>query len=293
MLSILIPTYNNVCYDLVEELQRQSTAVGVKYEIIVMDDCSEQWCSRNDGIEDLPCCRLIRLSKNVGRSIIRNRLAKEAKGEWLLFVDSDSKPESEKFVERYVEMMKECVTVVCGGRSYQKEKPEEGKLLHWLYGSQREVRTLTQRKDEPYRNFLVSNMMIRREVFDTIRFDETICGYGHEDAKFGMELRKRGILVHHIDNDLRHVGLVETQKFLSNTFESLNEVVKLMRAKEEGVEQIKLARIYNRLKRMHCDKVMGLFQSPIAIVAKRQLATAHPSLKLLDVWKLSKLCSMM
>ena len=40
MLSILIPTYNYDCYDLVKELHRQATELNIEFEIIVADDCS-------------------------------------------------------------------------------------------------------------------------------------------------------------------------------------------------------------------------------------------------------------
>ena len=38
-LSILIPTYNDDCYDLVEQLARQAAAIDeLEYEILVADD---------------------------------------------------------------------------------------------------------------------------------------------------------------------------------------------------------------------------------------------------------------
>ena len=40
MISILIPVYNNSCDRLVSDLHKQAEALGIEFEIIVMDDCS-------------------------------------------------------------------------------------------------------------------------------------------------------------------------------------------------------------------------------------------------------------
>ena len=40
VLSILIPTYNCQCFNLVEELLRQAEGLDVKVEIVVVDDAS-------------------------------------------------------------------------------------------------------------------------------------------------------------------------------------------------------------------------------------------------------------
>ena len=60
-LSILIPTYNNVCFELVRSLQAQASLLSVsssdfKYEIIVADDGSTDKATRegNRLINTLP-----------------------------------------------------------------------------------------------------------------------------------------------------------------------------------------------------------------------------------------------
>ena len=86
MLSILIPTYNYDCTKLVADLQQQAEQIGINYEIIVADDASplQEYRERVQEINKWPHCRLIELEKNIGRARIRNRLADEARHEWLL-----------------------------------------------------------------------------------------------------------------------------------------------------------------------------------------------------------------
>ena len=78
-LSILIPTYNNVCFELVKTLQAQAALLSdFEYEILVADDGSTDLSTitANRKINEIENCRYIEREKNVGRSAIRNFLAK-------------------------------------------------------------------------------------------------------------------------------------------------------------------------------------------------------------------------
>ena len=96
-LSILLPSYNNVCVSLVQVLQRQADALRGKldkpfrYEIIVADDCStDAACiDANRVIGDMLHCRYLRMEQNVGRAQIRNVLISESRGDYVLLIDSD------------------------------------------------------------------------------------------------------------------------------------------------------------------------------------------------------------
>ncbi len=96
-LSILIPTYNNVCFELVKTLQAQAALLSkskvcssstesfspsdFKYEILVADDGStdKTTVENNRTINTLPNCRYIERERNVGRAVIRNFLGKRSK----------------------------------------------------------------------------------------------------------------------------------------------------------------------------------------------------------------------
>ena len=60
-------------------------------EILIVDDCSDEWCGEiirsylpRDGR-----IRYLRCDKNVGISAVRNKIIENARGEWILFVDGD------------------------------------------------------------------------------------------------------------------------------------------------------------------------------------------------------------
>ena len=90
-LSILIPTYNDACLDMVEELVRQARAIADwQWEIVVAEDGSTyvESLAQNGRIATMEGCRYFRREQNVGRAAVRNWLARKACYDNLLFVDA-------------------------------------------------------------------------------------------------------------------------------------------------------------------------------------------------------------
>ena len=82
-LSILIPTYNNVCLELVRDLQAQASILSstndLEYEILVADDGStdKNAIEKNRKINELNNCRYIERKENIGRAAIRNHTQRQ------------------------------------------------------------------------------------------------------------------------------------------------------------------------------------------------------------------------
>ena len=79
-LSILIPTYNDECVTLVDDLRQQAEQSGIVFEILVGDDGSTdaEVIEKNRKICKWPHCHYLIQIQNIGRAAIRNFLAKEA-----------------------------------------------------------------------------------------------------------------------------------------------------------------------------------------------------------------------
>lgn len=228
MLSILIPTYNYDCTQLVHALHQQAEHLNIHYEIIVMDDASPitTYREKNREINTLSHCRLIELEKNLGRARIRNRLADEARFEWLLFMDSDAEMISNSFIVNYLKHTD--ADVVCGGLCHADTLPSPEVSLRYAYEKRADKkRAACYRSQRPYEQFITFCFMIRASTFQAIRFDESITEYGHEDTLFGVELARRKVNILHIDNPMRQGGIETNAEFIEKSRAAIRNLVLL------------------------------------------------------------------
>ena len=290
MLSILIPTYNCDCVQLVHDLHGQAELLGIDYEIIVMDDASPvlDCKQRNRMISGLSHCRYVELESNLGRARIRNRLADEAQYEWLLFMDSDAEVISDSFIVDYLKHTD--ADVVCGGLCHADTLSSPEVSLRYAYEKRADKRRAAcYRVGRPYEQFTPFNFMIRRTTFQSIRFDERITEYGHEDTLFGIELGKRNANVLHIDNPLRHVGLENNELFLEKTRAALRNLAVM----EEAMQgHSSLLNAYRLLRRVGIDRFMGWWFARKEQSLVEHLTKENPLILLFFIYKLGYYCKL-
>jgi len=289
MLSVLIPVYNFDVRQLVKDIQSQSITADVDFEILCIDDGSD-WAFKNTNktISNLPFVKYIELEKNIGRSAIRNLLAKNAKYDQLLFIDCDSGVTSEYFIKNYITHLSNN-HLLYGGRNYFAEKPANNKLvLHWLYGSNREVIPVEKRKQFPYKSFQTNNFVIPKSIYLDIRLDETLKGYGHEDTLFGDELKIKKIPIIHIENPLYHLGLETVEQFIKKTDEGIQNLHFLI-VNNKVSESIKIVSTFNFLNKYQLVNLYLLYYKMIKRRVIKSLYSDNPRLKYFDFYKLTKL----
>jgi len=291
MISILIPIYNFDVCAFVNKLHTQATKASIPFEIILMDDASTAINKeKNSSLKSLPCLKYIQLETNVGRSKIRNLLANEAIYETLLFLDCDSDISSEFYLSNYIN---ECTknVVVCGGTIYQQNAPTDKKMmLRWKYGKNREVKTALERNNNPNSALTTNNFLISKNIFNQIKFEETIVKYGHEDTLFGYKLKKNKITVKHIDNPLIHVGLENADVFMHKTnqgIENLIEIIELHKIENDFFSDVRLLNYFYFINKL---KLRPAFQLLNKIVSQHLfnhlIKSDNPKLILFDIYKL-------
>lgn len=248
MLSILIPVFNQDATSLVVALHEQCSDLGTPkkessissnwafvefyFEIIIIDDASSdtQCKTSNRTLTSLKNVKYVELNKNIGRAAIRNVLAQAALYENLLFLDGDSGISSTDFIKNYVTWSSKN-EVINGGTIYQDiSKVKDDHQLHYRYGTRFESLRASQRRKEPYLNFHSNNFLIKKKLFNQIRFDETINTYGYEDILFGLKLKELKVEILHIDNPVIHLGLETNDIFLEKTRHSLLNLYQLYKA---------------------------------------------------------------
>ncbi|MBK6904378.1 MAG: glycosyltransferase family 2 protein [Saprospirales bacterium] len=284
MLSILIPVYRFDVRPLVRALFEQASRLREGWEIICMDDGSpEAWQEKNREIRDIgDRVHYSELSKNVGRAKIRNLLAQEARYPWLLFMDCDGMPAGPGFLRDYLAACQPG-RVVVGARTYASAPPADTeRFFHWYYGKKREERPAAERNLHPYDAFCTFHFLCPREVFMAILLDESLRKYGHEDTLFGFELRKRGIVILHIDNAMVHLDVETTDVFLQKTRQGIENLATLGR--KNPALGSRLLRTYWKIRPFSKVFVWGfrLFKKGM----ERHFHGKRPNLLLFDLYKL-------
>ncbi|MGR4866164.1 polysaccharide biosynthesis protein HfsG [Caulobacter sp. LARHSG274] len=205
-LSVLIPTYRDDPSALLQALDEP----GVSAEIVLLDDGGgdaalvRRMAERLSRLK-LPA-RLVQLSHNEGRAKGRNRLARHARADHLLFLDSDMLPDPLGFLARWTAVAETGAAVAFGGFTLDQTPRRPEHALHRAMALKSDCTPAPERAKAPEKHVFTSNLLVRRDVFETVRFDEGFAGWGWEDVEWAM----RVVALHpilHIDNSATHLGL--------------------------------------------------------------------------------------
>lgn len=288
MLSILIPVYNYDITKLVNEIHRQAMDSFVDFEIVVIEDGSTQFLEENRRIEKLLFCTYEVLDINIGRSAVRNRLADKAIYDHLLFLDCDGEVSSWHYVEKYLSFCNED-SVVIGGTAYDRDNRDKKYSLRLKYGRAREAKMAMEReRNGKYSHFSTFNFLISRNIFQKIRFDETIRGYGHEDTLFGHQIAEMDCEVHHIDNPLIHKGLDGNETFLQKTEEGTRNLYFLYQTGDYPflANQSRLLSTFINIEKKNLTPFFASLFKSTGKLLRKNLIGKCPSLLIFDLYKL-------
>ncbi|WP_119789704.1 glycosyltransferase family 2 protein [Flavobacterium anhuiense] len=290
MLSILIPVYNYDVFALVETLYKQTLECHIPFEIICLDDASQEFAIENQRINLFENVSYSILEKNIGRSAIRNLLAQKAVYENLLFLDADTIPVHHNFISNYISEIEN--KAVFGGLLYENKKPLPEQILRWIYGKKREALSLSERNRNPSNTALVSNLLIKKEILDRFPFDENLTKYGYEDLLFFAVLKSNQIEIKHIENPVFHLNLESSSLFLSKTKTALENLVLLDYLNKISKNESKIISSFGFLKKMKLISIFNFLFKKSEQKIKRNLLSNKPSLFLFDIYKLGYYCSL-
>jgi hypothetical protein len=144
----------------------------------------------------------------------------------------------------------------------------------------------------PWKSFSTFNFLIPAKVFRDIRFDESINGYGHEDTLFGIHLHQAGIQILHLDNGLFHLGLEPAGSYLEKVRES-GANLRILHSRHvlptANIRDLNLLSTWIWLDRLRISRLMAAWFRYRRKNIERQLCGSHPSLLLLDLYKLGSI----
>ena len=195
-LSVVIPTYNRL--DTLEHViptMLAQTVPASDFELLICDSNS------TDGTKEF-LAQVSALHPNVrhlpgsytGRAMARNAGIHAARGEVVLFNDSDILDDPNLFARHLSHHRAQKNVAVVGlevqvknldDYAFKRDHPDARGFLH-----------KPTRKRLPWLYFLTGNASVRRA--DLIRvgsFDESFTGYGHEDLELGYRLERAGVTI--------------------------------------------------------------------------------------------------
>lgn len=298
-LSILLPSYNNVCVSLVQVLQCQADALRGKldkpfrYEIIVADDGStDAACiDANRVIGDMLHCRYLRMEQNVGRAQIRNVLISESCGDYVLLIDSDLFLCDGNYLYKYATSTADVVYggTRIGGEGFAMVDNEANTEnlkgnLRYIYEKKAEPsHRAAFRQLRPNQEISVCNLYARRDIMEANPFDSRFKAYGYEDVLFGKRLAESGIEVTHIDNPVLINEFEPNSVFVKKTEEA---ILTLCRFEQdlEGYSNLKTK--VTTLGRYIPLSLFRLWHRIMKNKEKRNLTGSKPSLLLFKLYKL-------
>ena len=203
--SILIPFFMDDPRPLMAALENEAPE-GV--ELIVCDDGRPDAALSSAvaaAIADLKMPAALIVSRlNRGRSAARNRLAKSARGDWLLFLDADMAV-TPGFLNRWLLSMENTGSDALFG-GFAPVEPDASTKVHAALAHAGDVHDALERSRIGAAAVCSSNLAARREVLDAVPFDEAYQGWGWEDVDWALSASSRFRLAH-IDNPAAHGGL--------------------------------------------------------------------------------------
>ena len=281
-LSVLIPTFNDECFQLVSCLSDQLQPYHIKWEIIVADDGSTNPDIRqkNREIQQIPFCRYIERASNVGRAAIRNFLAQQARYEWLLFLDSDMQIPN-GFICHYLTCQES--EVIDGGIKISLSQQHDCNL-RCLYEMRAEkFHTLEYRQENPYQDFHTANFLIIRKLILENPFDERFTNYGYEDVLFGKSLHEQQIAILHIDNPAIFELFEDNASFLDKTEEGLRTLYKFRTELKDYSHMISKIDLLRHIIPL---SIIRLWHRIMGKIERRLLTGKRPNLWVFDLYRL-------
>lgn len=261
-LSVLIPFYKDNPCDLLEALLSQ-TGDTETCEILIYDDGSE------DPLLNAKVSAIVKSAtrqvefliadRNLGRSAARNALQENSNADWVLFLDADMRPETNHFLQDYINLIDtEVGEIIFGGFTVPEVAETPDHELHRALSEVSDCITLAARQAAGPQFVASSNLCVRKDILLQEGFDNNFKGWGWEDSEWAARVAKRFSLIH-ADIPALHLGLESTETLLRRFRTSGPNYVLFTEKHPDLAKTLSLFKISQKLRKIPGQKVMRPF----------------------------------
>ena len=134
-----------------------------------------------------------------------------------------------------------------------------------------------------------ANFLIKRSLFLDINKAETKNLYGL-DYLFGALLNFKKSKVHHIDNEVYHLGIDENMDYLDKTRKAVETLYYINKDRNFSHHEISLLHAYQNLKRFGIHRIFGKILLNFNKRMEKNLLGENPSLFMFDLYRLGHFC---
>jgi hypothetical protein len=245
----------------------------------------------NEKVNSLSHCSFVALTQNIAHRANRNLLVEKSQYEYLLFIDGDSNIIYSDYIKKYLDHLNG-FDIVYGGRLHPQKCPSNHQKLRWKYGKFMEDKVAIKRQKLTYQSLLFNNTLIKKEIFDKVKFDKKMTKYGHDDTQLSYQLSLLDCKLKHIDNQIEHGDIDTNSNYYTKTKESIQNLISLVNDKKIDGQFNRLYRMNRSLKKNHFDTLISKLYLTFEKSIAKNLTGNNPSLFVFNLFKIGYLCSL-
>lgn len=286
-LSVLIPYYRDDPTTLLHALLAQTEA-QLDVEVLIYDDGTGD--SRlNSKIAAAvksahSSVHLMIAHENKGRSAARNALQECARADWVLFLDADMRPVSDKFLSEYISLIEaDIADVIFGGFTVPEKAETSDQELHRALSQVSDCLSLAARQAAGPQFVASSNLAVRKTVLSAEGFDDGFSGWGWEDSEWAARIAKKFTLLH-ADIPALHLGLETTETLLRRFETSGHNYVRFTEKHPDIAKTLSLFKISQKLRKTPGQKLM---RPALKLAVKLRVLPMKLRLLALKLWRAS------
>ena len=286
-LSILVPYYHDDPIPLISALDEQCRG-QLNVEILLYDDgTNDEGLDQKILAEVKNCKAVVRLfiaKQNNGRSFARNQLTQYAKANWVLFLDADMRPQTDRFVSNYLELIAAgSADAIFGGFNVPNNVKDRDQELHRALSEISDCLSLEQRQAAGPQFVASSNLAVRKLVLETEPFDSEFTGWGWEDSEWAARISKQFSLIH-AENPAIHLGLETTDTLLRRFQTSGPNYLRFTLKHPDVAQTLPLYNIIQKLRKVPGQKISRPF---LKMMIKLHFVPINLRITALKLWRAS------